>query len=460
MTQALSTEKPTGSIEHVVDVPPSATARLPGQWGFQATQFGGEFLAMLCLGMLQGWLIPGSGPNVAAVRAGVEAAFLLLPVWYLGQGLYRCGGPVAAKRIQRRVMAVGAAFCFIGAQSLLMAPRLSSLLLLCYLLVTTLIVGLLMEGLVRPFLSRKLKARLPALVLGDADFRQLTAEMMRAGADFGGLSPAEPDPDGVVVPWAGVPGWSVRGRGLAPGQEAAFIVPAPGRADGTHLELHDLGGFLGLVYRQKKPHPLQLAAKYALDKLVAGVALLAFLPAILVIALAIKLGSAGPAFYCQVRVGQDGKPIRVWKFRTMVLDAEQRLQEYLAANPAAMAEWKTYFKLKNDPRIIPGVGSFLRKSSLDELPQLFNVLNGTMSLVGPRPFPAYHLEQFPPAFQRLRNSVRPGITGYWQISARSDGDLRVQEALDTYYIRNWSLWLDLHIMASTPYVMLASKGAY
>jgi len=122
--------------------------------------------------------------------------------------------------------------------------------------------------------------------------------------------------------------------------------------------------------------------------------------------------------------------------------------------------WSRYFKLRSDPRVIPVVGKLIRRLSFDELPQLWHVLTGRMSLVGPRPFPPYHLNSFPEEFRELRSSVTPGLTGLWQVSARSDGDLEVQEALDSYYIRNWSPWLDLHILVRTFRVVLLGRGAY
>ena len=138
----------------------------------------------------------------------------------------------------------------------------------------------------------------------------------------------------------------------------------------------------------------------------------------------------------------------------------QVLQQYLAADPVETANWLRYYKLKKDPRVIRGIGWFLRRYSLDELPQLWNVLKGEMSLVGPRPFPEYHLENFSAGFRTLRASVMPGVTGFWQVSARSDGDLQTQEAEDTYYIRNWSLWLDIYILLRTIRTFLTPNAAY
>jgi Undecaprenyl-phosphate galactose phosphotransferase WbaP len=226
------------------------------------------------------------------------------------------------------------------------------------------------------------------------------------------------------------------------------------------IETRDLGGVLGLEIRHNLLKPVNRWIKRAVDVVVAATGVILIAPFIPIVTLWIKLASPGGAFFVQTREGEDGKPIHILKLRTMYLNAEEMLESHLDANPAARAEWERFFKLKDDPRVIPGIGALLRKTSLDELPQLWNILTGDMSLVGPRPFPAYHNSQFHPEFRSLRTQVRPGLTGMWQVSARSDGDLGVQESLDSYYIRNWSLWLDLYLLIRTVRVVLNGQGAY
>ncbi len=189
-------------------------------------------------------------------------------------------------------------------------------------------------------------------------------------------------------------------------------------------------------------------------------ALLISFPLILVGAIAIWVTDPGPVFYRQTREGHGGGPLRIWKLRTMYRDAEARLQDLLERDPVAREEWETRFKLREDPRVLPFIGRFLRVSSVDELPQFLNVLMGEMSVVGPRPFPAYHLAAMPPAFRARRCSVLPGITGLAQISARSDADLTLQQQLDESYIDHLSFWLDLKIIWGTVPAILGRKGAY
>jgi lipopolysaccharide/colanic/teichoic acid biosynthesis glycosyltransferase len=226
------------------------------------------------------------------------------------------------------------------------------------------------------------------------------------------------------------------------------------------IQVRNFGGALALEVRSQLLRRRNRLVKRAADLILSGVALTLAAPVIGAAALAVMLASRGPAFFVQEREGLDGRRIRVRKIRTMHADAEQRLAEHLARRPELRREWEQRYKLRDDPRLIPGLGSFLRRFSLDELPQLVNVVAGSMSLVGPRPFPDYHLEQFSPNFRRLRRRARPGITGLWQVTIRSGGTIAEQQAYDTYYIRNWSLWLDLYILGRTLGAVVTGRGAY
>jgi Undecaprenyl-phosphate galactose phosphotransferase WbaP len=226
------------------------------------------------------------------------------------------------------------------------------------------------------------------------------------------------------------------------------------------VEARDMGGVVGLEIRKNLLMRRNWFIKRSLDYLMGIPLFLLSIPILAFFCLWIMIASPGTPFYSQVREGRGGKRFRVWKLRTMYPQADRLLHTYLEEHPDAKKEWHRFFKLRNDPRVLKGVGKVLRKTSLDELPQLWNVLRGEMSLVGPRPFPHYHLEEFNDDFRKLRRSVFPGMTGLWQIEARSDGDLKIQEQLDTYYIRNWSIWLDLSLLFRTVKVVFSGKGAY
>lgn len=197
--------------------------------------------------------------------------------------------------------------------------------------------------------------------------------------------------------------------------------------------------------------------KFLMDRVGAGVLLALLSPVFLILALKVRK-DGGPVFYGQRRIGKDGREFRCWKFRSMVPNAADKLAEILATDPALKAEWDRDFKLKNDPRITP-IGEKLRKTSLDELPQLWNVLMGDMSLVGPRPVTKAETEFYGENFVDYI-SVKPGMTGLWQVSGRNDVTYNRRVFLDTWYVRSWSFWNDLVILFKTVGVVAFHRGSY
>jgi exopolysaccharide biosynthesis polyprenyl glycosylphosphotransferase len=217
----------------------------------------------------------------------------------------------------------------------------------------------------------------------------------------------------------------------------------------------DFHGKPVLVFSSAPEMSWQGFGKHVMDGLGALLLLVFFLPLLVAAAIAVKLSSPGPVFFRQRRSGLNGKPFIMYKFRSMVSDAEQRKLELARLNEMS----GPVFKLTNDPRITP-VGRWLRKFSIDELPQLFNVLRGEMSLVGPRPLPVEEVQKFNDLAHRRRLSVKPGLTCLWQISGRNEiTNFTDWVRLDLEYIDNWSLWLDLKILWRTIPVVLFTKGA-
>ena len=202
------------------------------------------------------------------------------------------------------------------------------------------------------------------------------------------------------------------------------VVPNVFGMTSVGLATRDIGGVVALYNKQNLLMPHNRVLKRVVDALLLIPLGFAALPVIALCALLVYLVDRGNPFYTQKREGQGGESVHILKLRTMRTNADAYLDRYLSENPDARAEWNLHFKLKDDPRILPGIGRFLRRTSLDELPQLWNILRGQMSFVGPRPFPIYHLDEFSAEFRRLRGSVIPGLTGYWQVTDRSDADLR------------------------------------
>lgn len=216
-------------------------------------------------------------------------------------------------------------------------------------------------------------------------------------------------------------------------------------------------GLFGYSVRHAALQPGARFVKRAIDIVGAGLATLVLLPVLAAIAIAIRRDSPGPAFYSQERMGKEGRIFSVRKFRTMYEDADQKLAEILEADPERRREYEQYHKLGDDPRVT-SVGRVLRRYSLDELPQLFNVLRGDMSLVGPRAYMPCEL----PKMRSLARAILqcpPGVTGLWQVSGRNHLSFAERVNLDVHYMQNWSLWLDLYLLVRTIPTVLTGEGA-
>lgn len=187
--------------------------------------------------------------------------------------------------------------------------------------------------------------------------------------------------------------------------------------------------------------------------------LIAIFPLLAIIIILIKTSSKGKIIYSHERIGRGGKPFKCYKFRTMYFDADHRLKELLAKDSSLQEEWLKHFKLKKDPRIT-SIGAFLRKTSLDELPQFWNVLKGDLSVVGPRPVVKEEIDRYLGANAAKILSIRPGLTGLWQVSGRSNTTYEQRIALDKEYIEKQSLWLDIKLIVKTIPAILFSRGAY
>lgn len=237
-----------------------------------------------------------------------------------------------------------------------------------------------------------------------------------------------------------------------------LVIPNVSAATMLWVTPRDFGGTLGLEIPQKLLHPSSRILKRVFDLLMATVAGIIFLPVLALIAVLVKATSRGPVIYSQPRVGRNRRIFHACKFRTMVEDADQVLDSHLARFPERQLEWRINRKLRNDPRLTR-TGRFLRRTSLDELPQLWNILRGDMGLVGPRPIAEDELVRYGESIE-LYAKVLPGITGLWQVSGRNNTTYEERVHFDEYYVRNWSVWLDLWIVGRTVRTVISGEGAY
>jgi Undecaprenyl-phosphate galactose phosphotransferase WbaP len=300
----------------------------------------------------------------------------------------------------------------------------------------------------------------PIAILDDADWvTELHGVPVLGGAELAPLLLTPNRPAYAVFAMPDVPHSELMSMVERYGVNFSHVLVVPDLTDFASLWVKpkSVGGMLGLELRQQAGGG-QPTAKRLLDLGLCLLGAMIILPLCATIALLIRLNSKGAVLYGQKRIGHRGKIFTAWKFRSMVLDADRILEKFLAERPELRREWERDHKLKNDPRVTR-VGRWLRKTSLDELPQLWNVLMGDMSLVGPRPIVHQEIERYGASFE-LYTRVKGGLTGLWQVSGRNDTtyDQRVQ--LDTFYVRNWSVWLDLCILFRTIAVVLFGHGAY
>ncbi|MFN4089020.1 MAG: undecaprenyl-phosphate galactose phosphotransferase WbaP [Alphaproteobacteria bacterium] len=237
-----------------------------------------------------------------------------------------------------------------------------------------------------------------------------------------------------------------------------YLIPNLNGRRSLWVQATDLQGTLALSHSDNLRDGRRIAIKRTIDFALAVPLIVLLAPLLLTVALLIRATSRGPALFVQQRVGRDGRRFGAYKFRTMVQDAESQLAAFLAANPDARHEYETYRKLRGDPRVT-AVGRILRRYSLDELPQLLNVLRGEMSLVGPR---CYLPGEIPDmgGQEELVLKVKPGITGFWQVSGRNRTTFAERVEMDVYYIRNWSVAFDLYILYETIWAVLTARDAY
>jgi Undecaprenyl-phosphate galactose phosphotransferase WbaP len=218
----------------------------------------------------------------------------------------------------------------------------------------------------------------------------------------------------------------------------------------------DLHGTLAIETNYHLLNKQETIIKRIVDMFLTFLMLLVTWPIFLILALMVRLGSKGPVLYTQKRLGQNGIPFKSFKFRTMYDNAESKLEELLENDPDAKLEYETYHKLANDPRVTP-VGKILRRYSLDELPQLMNVVKGDMNLIGPRSYLPREIPEMGD-YAKIILKVKPGITGWWQVMGRNMTSFKERLQLDEYYISNWSIWLDIYIIIKTVWVLLNGKG--
>jgi exopolysaccharide biosynthesis polyprenyl glycosylphosphotransferase len=423
--------------------------------------------------------------GVIVAPGGFGVAIGVMLCFFAGAGLYAASGPGSIERLRLRVLAITAfsAVLFVAAGTI--TPE--KMLAFITLLVMLTLAGYYAELFVVKLLQRRGLSPATALIVGHGSKAEaLVRELVRrpvlgvrpvavftpiangdervSGGMLGGLpvitdlnALAEQADVAIVVGRSSL--MALERRSRREDFSSIVLLADNDTEQSLWLGTRSLGTGLGIETDKAFRLDRNPSIKRVMDIVLAAILAIPAALLTLLAAVAVKIVDPGPAFYVQNRTGRDGKAFQILKVRTMYRDSELRLEEHLNAHPQARKDWEQRCKLTDDPRILPWVGSLLRRTSIDEIPQIWNVLCGEMSMVGPRPFPDYHLERFDNDFKSLRISVPPGLTGFWQISTRSEGDLEAQKADDLFYIRNRSLWLDLYILLQTLPAVVSGTGA-
>ncbi len=466
------------------------------QWAFVLMLLISDLLAILLSFLLSFALrkyaaLPSPLAHGFDVYLDAGLALLLWPLMFSQQGLYP--GYWLTSREELRRIAIGTTVASLLAMALTFITR-TELLYSRPILVGGWLLSLFLAPACR-LITRRLASRAglsgpPAVILGAGQTAATTVAMLQGQfppalrpvaifTDDTGRTPAAVAGIPVVGTPEEAPGWSASHRveiailavsatstvphaPIIEGHTAVFsriiVISDLLGASGADVVAHEMQGMLALELKRNLLSRSSLYAKRVIDLALLAISLAVTLPLAAVISLAIVVESGRPAIFGHLRIGKAGKPFTAWKFRTMIGDADQALKDAVIEVPELRAEWEARRKLRTDPRLTR-VGRALRRTSMDELPQLWNVLLGQMSLVGPRPIVAEEVARYGEAMH-LYTQVPPGLTGLWQVSGRSDTTYAERVRLDTHYVRSWSIWLDIVILVRTLWIVATGSGAY
>lgn len=408
----------------------------------------------------------------------ITGAFLLPVIvtlaGYAGQGLYSPAGITAADQLRRIVSTTTLVYLALTAALFLTkeGAAQSRGAVMCSWALSVLLVPLVRAAVVATCGARSWWS-VPIVIVGDGRAATRLLQLLQSRPDLGFKPVAMTDYRNLgdtqlldhsqETQHAMVVDSGLRDQPLLDACAARFsrvlLIPDLGTATTFWVSPKDLGGTLGLELRHNLLMPFERRLKRAVDILISIVAGVIAAPFVAIWGLWIYAISGRSPFFAQRRQSCNGQSITIYKLRTMYPDAEMMLLQFLSRSDEARAEWDRFYKLKNDPRVLPGIGRFLRRTSFDELPQLWNVLKGEMSIVGPRPVTREELERYGNSFE-IVGRVKPGLTGLWQVSGRSDVSYDERVRLDAHYVRNWSIWLDITILAQTLKAVICRHGAY